>query len=169
MSGLPVTVSLFMGVARAAQQDVSFQMSRLRIALLCGFLAASPPASPEETLYSLRSRDQGIAAFDLTVSETTRTKRTSVLNIPGVNSRSSQGARWLMCAYTDLALKRGFKYWAALYPSPPGEDVVVGFLDSEDQNLVQTLGAEFDSKMVLPASSAEKLAVLCGIRKPPPR
>ena len=74
-----------------------------------------------------------------------------------------------MCVYTDLAIQRGFNYWAVLYPTPPNEDLVVGFLDSEDQNLVQTLGPEFDSENVLRATPVDKLAIVCGIRKPPVR
>src|SRR4051812_19623855 len=105
-------------------------------------------ALADEPSYRVRSRDMGIQAFDLTVTETRRTDRTSILNVPGFHSRSAQASRWLMCAYTDLAVKRGFSYWAVAYPQPPSEDVLVGFPASETENLSQTFGPQFGGKGV---------------------
>lgn len=155
-------------LAGAAQHQVSFLMVMPRLLVfLAIFVSTIGCAYAQEQLYSRRSKDQGIDAFDLSVTEIKRTERVSILQIPGFDSRTAQGSRWLMCVYTDLALRRGFKWWAALYPTSPHEVVAVGFLDSEDQNLAETLGAAFDTKNVLPATSADKLAILCGIRKPP--
>ena len=115
--------------------------------------------------YRIRSRDAGITSFDLTVTETKRAPRTSILNVPGFHSRSAQGSRWLMCVYTDLASKRGFKYWAVVYPERPSEDLIVGFPTSEAENMSETLGPEFGSKNVLPPISVGKMNSLCGARR----
>ena len=125
-----------------------------------------PAVYADTPLYQVRSRDMEIEAFDLTVTETRREERTSTLNVPGFHKRSAPGSRWLMSAYTDLAIKRGFKYWAVVYPEPPDENIVVGFPNSTTENLVQTLGKTFESKSLLPTMAVEKFAVFCGMRRP---
>src|SRR5262245_50070162 len=124
------------------------------------------PVLAEEPSYRIRSLDMGIHAFDLSVTETKRTDRTSLLNVPGFHSRTAQISRWLMCVYTDLALKRGFRWWTVIYPNAPSEDLLVGFLDAESQSPSQTLGPDFGGKNVLPLASTEKYAVLCGLSRP---
>ena len=131
------------------------------------FFCMSAFAYAEEPSYRLRSRDMGIQAFDLTVTETKRTARTSTLNVPGFHSRTAPASRWLMCVYTDLALKRGANFWTVIYPQPPGEDLIVGFPASETENLVETLGGEFATKEKVGPAPVEKFAVFCGIKPPP--
>lgn len=99
------------------------------VLLVWGFVlfVAGGPAGGQESLFRLRSRDVGIQAFDLTVTETKRTPRTSVLNVPGFHECSAAGSRWLMCAFTDLAIRRGFDYWAVVYPEPPGQEELTRF------------------------------------------
>ncbi len=143
-------------------------IARLAVSISFGLLVAQV-ANAEEPSYRVRSRDMGIEAFDLTVTETKRTDRTSVLNVPGFHSRTAPASRWLMCVYTHLALKRGFDWWAVVYPEAPSEDLVVGFPNAKSDNLVQTLGAEFGGTNVLPATPVEKFAVFCGMRRPPGR
>jgi len=130
---------------------------------ICVALLTVMAAHAEEPSYRARSQDMGIHAFDLSVTETKRTDRTSVLNVPGFHARTAQGSRWLMCVYTDLALKRGFRWWTVVYPNAPSEEVLVGFLKAESESPTQTLGAEFGGKNVLPPAPVDKYAVLCNM------
>jgi hypothetical protein len=95
---------------------------------------APKAASPEPALYKMSSRDQGITGFDVSVTETKREERTSVLRVSGFHDRPAAASRWLMCADTDLAMKRGFAFWAVLYPTPPSEELVLGFPKSEKKD-----------------------------------
>ena len=117
-------------------------------------------ASAQE-LYSFRAKDMGFRSLDNTASEIKRTDRQSVLRIPGFHTRSAAASRWMMCVYTDLALKRGFKYWTVVYPKPPSEDVRVGFPNSQNENVVETLGPEFGSRDVLPIAPVAKMVWFC--------
>jgi hypothetical protein len=122
----------------------------------------------KESLYVVRSKDQGITAFDLTVTETKRESNKSFLSVPGFHKRSAAGSRWLMCAYTNLAIKRGFNYWSVIYPEEGSETLIVGFPKSQNENIVKTLGSEFSGKNVVPEkpASVEVLAkTLCGMRR----
>lgn len=135
----------------------------MRLALgLVPFLAGVP-AQGQDSLYRINSRDMGFEAFDLTVTETKRTPRTSVLHVPGFQERSAAASRWLMCVCTHLAFRRGFKFWAVAYPEPPGEDLVVGFPETEREDVSQTLGPEFVKDRTLPPQSVEWFGSnLCG-------
>jgi len=62
--------------------------------------------------YTADARAQG-APFDVTVTETKREATHSFLRIPGFSARTASESRWMMCAYTDLAIKRGFTYVAS--------------------------------------------------------
>lgn len=127
---------------------------------------APKAASPEPALYKMRSRDQGITAFDISVTETKRGPRTSVLTVPGFHDRPAAASRWLMCSYTDLAIKRGFAYWAVLYPTPPSEELVLGFPKSEKKDDVTVLGkrfaAEGDEAPIV--GSVDRFGRLCGLK-----
>jgi hypothetical protein len=124
------------------------------------FIIMYSGASAQE-LYSIRAKDMGFKSLDYTASEIKRTDRHSVLRIPGFHTRSAAAARWMMCVYTDLAVKRGFKYWSVVYPNPPSEDVLVGFPNSQNEKIVETLGPEFGSRNVLPTMSVEKMLYFC--------
>jgi len=142
----------------------------VRLALGLAPFLAGVPAQGQDSLYQIRSRDMGIEAFDLTVTETKRTPRTSVLDVPGLHERSAAASRWLMCVYTHLAFLRGFKYWAVVYPEPPGEDLLVGFTDTESEDVSQTLGPEFVKDRMLPPQMPVEWWVsnLCGNLNEPP-
>ena len=129
------------------------------------FLSIALSALTEEALYHKRSVDMGIKDFDLTVTETKRAARTSVLHVPGFQKRSAAGSRWLMCVYTDLTIQRGFKFWMVVYPEQPGEDLLVGFPQSEDEKCSETLGKEFASRLVFPKTPApvETFMAMCGM------
>jgi hypothetical protein len=124
-------------------------------------------AASAASLYSVRSKDQG-APFDLVVTETKREPSKSFLSIPGFHKRSAAGSRWLMCAYTDLAIQRGFKYWIVIYPEEPNETLIVGFPQSANEDITKTLGSEFSAGKVMPdtPASVDIMATrLCGMRR----
>jgi hypothetical protein len=120
-----------------------------------------------EELYSRRSTDMGIEEFDITVTEIKRERRISVLNIPGFHDRSAAASRWMMCVYTDIAIKRGFDYFVVLYPEPPDENLLIGFSSSEAENIVQVLGAPFRGELIFPETpaSVDMFAGFCGIER----
>jgi hypothetical protein len=127
-------------------------------------------AAPDQALYHMRSRDQGISAFDVSVTETKREERTSILKVPGFHDRSAAAARWLMCAYTDLAIQRGFDYWAVLYPALPSEELLLGFPKSEKKEDVAALGSRFagegDAAPIV--ASVDRFSRFCGMKRPQP-
>lgn len=119
-------------------------------------------AFAEEGLYSVSSREMGITQFNFTVTEIKREPRISTLKIPGFQNRSAAASRWMMCAYTDLAIKRGFKFWAALYPQDSSDEIQLGFPKSENEDLTKTLGTKFTKASVV-VSSVAALARMCGM------
>jgi len=114
-----------------------------------------------QDLYKITSQQMGFSSLDYTVTEIKRTDRLSVLHIPGFHKRSAAASRWMMCVYTDLAQKRGFNYWAVVYPDISNEDIIVGFPNSQNEDIAQTLGPEFGSKYALPTASVQKMIMLC--------
>jgi|GEM_PF-2813567 len=129
--------------------------------------ALSPLTTVAQTdLYGASSRAQG-APFDITVTETSREESRSLLSVPGFHSRTAPAARWLMCAYTDLALKRGFSHWAVLYPPEGSEVVSVGFSNSPATSPREVVGPEYAEERMLGKgmTPTEKFMVFCGLRK----
>jgi hypothetical protein len=122
-------------------------------------------ALAEERLYSISSREMGITQFDFTVTEIKRGPKISTLKIPGFDDRSAAASRWMMCAYTDLAIKRGFKFWAALYPQDSSDEIQLGFPSSENEDLIKSLGSNFLKDAVV-VSSVAKFARYCGMSIP---
>jgi hypothetical protein len=140
----------------------------IQILVVLSVAAFAMQSLAQESLYVVRSKDKGITAFDLTVTETRREPNKSLLSVPGFHKRSAAGSRWLMCAYTDLAIKRGFKYWSVIYPEEGSEILIVGFPKSQDENISKTIGSEFSGKNVVPEKPAavDVLArTLCGMRR----
>lgn len=140
---------------------------RCLLALYFVGLAISNVGHAKDDLYSVKSKDHGITAFDLTVTEVKREPKKSFLIVPGFNDRSAAGSRWLMCAYTDLAIKRGFNYWIAIYPDASSDAVLIGFPESETENITKTLGPEFVADKVMPdmPASVDVMARFCGMRR----
>lgn len=118
-----------------------------------------------QDLYKITANQMGFASLDYNVTEIKRTDRLSVLRIPGFHKRSAAASRWMMCVYTDLAQKRGFNYWAVVYPDISNEDIIVGFPNSPNEDIAQTLGPEFGSKYALPTASVQKMIILCDAMK----
>ena len=122
-------------------------------------------AQAEEGLYSVSSRGMGITQFDFTITEIKREPKISTLKIPGFHDRSAGASRWMMCAYTDLAINRGFKFWAALYPEEPSDVVLLALFNSETEDLTKLLGAKF-SKETAVVSPVATFVALCGMAVP---
>ncbi|PCH94266.1 MAG: hypothetical protein COB83_12020 [Gammaproteobacteria bacterium] len=87
-------------------------------------------ASNAEDLLTISSKDKGISAFDFEVKEVTRNNNSSILKIVNFQDRSAAASRWMMCAYTEIAQKRGFSFCAALYDDHSGDEVIVVFPSS---------------------------------------
>lgn len=118
--------------------------------------------------YRARAQEMGLVEFDMTVVEIAREARSSTLNIPGFSERLPAASRWLMCVYTDLAMKRGFPYWGAVYPQGASEDVLVVFPESKSASLAETLGKELGKeRLSLDAVAVDEMAGYCGnLRRP---
>lgn len=140
-------------------------MELIRNAVTAGLIVAYALVLAAEPLYSVRSKDQG-APFDLEVTEVKREPLKSHLLVPGFHRRSAPGSRWLMCVYTDLAIKRGFKYWSVVYPEEASETLVVGFFQAETDDIAKTLGNDYVASRVMPdkPASVEVFARFCGMK-----
>ncbi|MFT6909992.1 MAG: hypothetical protein ACJAS1_006720 [Oleiphilaceae bacterium] len=101
-------------------------MKYILSAIFISFFSVSAMAQPK-SLFSISSIDRGITAFDYVVSEIERKDGFSVLNIPNFQSRSAQASRWMMCAYTELAVERKSEFWSAIYTDSSGDKVIVVF------------------------------------------
>ena len=53
-----------------------------------------------------------------------------MLTVPGFHERTAPASRWLMCAYTELAIQRGFNFWSALMPPEGSEVLILGLSNS---------------------------------------
>ena len=137
------------------------------IVVIVGVLISGIVANAADTHYSVSAKNQGMP-FDLVVTEIKREPSKSFLYVPGFHKRSAAGSRWLMCAYTDMAIKRGFKYWTTVYPDETSETIVIGFYQSEDADVPGTLGSDYVASRAMPPkpASVELMATkLCGIRR----
>ena len=127
-------------------------------ALVAYTVQAEPP------LYSVSSKAHG-TQFDLVVTEIQREPNKSYLSVPGFHKRPAQGSRWLMCAYTDLAIKRGFSYWSVMYPTPDNETLVVAFTNSSEALPKDLFDAEFDKDRNIGVGQVDKFVVICGMKR----
>jgi hypothetical protein len=136
-----------------------------RFLVACTLVLAQPVLA-QFSFYTVSSKAQG-APFDLVVTETKREPSKSFLSVPGFHKRTAPGARWLMCAYTNLAVKRGFSHWVVVYPAENSEVLVVGFSNSPNASVKELLGKDFNKERTLGESvmPVEKLFPMCGIRR----
>jgi hypothetical protein len=131
--------------------------------VVCALLVTQPVLG-QSALYTVSSKAQG-APFDLVVTETKREPNKSFLSVPGFHNRTAPGARWLMCAYTDLAVKRGFSHWVVVYPPENNEVLVLGLSNSPGASVKELLGNDFSKERVLGETvmPVEKLFPMCGM------
>lgn len=140
--------------------------TRATITFLAGLLLLWQASLAQPTLYSVSSKAQG-APFDLVVTEFKREPSKSFISVPSFHNRTAPGSRWLMCAYTDMALKRGFSHWVVVYPPANSETLVVGFSNSASTPIPGLLGADYDKGRVMGETlmPVEKLFAMCGVRR----
>lgn len=136
------------------------------LATLVALTVCSGAALSQTSLYTVSSKAQG-APFDLVVTEIKRDPQRSYLQVPGFHTRTAPGARWLMCAYTDLSIKRGFSHWAVMYPEEKKDVLVVGFSNSASTSPKELFGPEFDKERVLgdDMMPVAKLLAFCGMKR----
>lgn len=116
----------------------------------------------EETLlFHANSKELGYDSIDIDITEISRGERTSMLKIRGFHGRSAFGSRWLMCAYTNLAMKRNFKNWAAYYPKQPDENLLLIFPDNENEDLSKLVSQELDKTRLVPSPPLNKMLAFC--------
>lgn len=137
-------------------------------ALVYGALAvvAVSANSQSAPLFKASSKEQG-ASFDLVATESQRFPTKSYIEVPGFHERTAQGARWLMCAYTALAVERGFQYWFVVYPPEGSNRLVVGFTNSGSAHASKVLGSDYVKERAIgeQAMPVDKMAGFCGIRR----
>lgn len=137
-----------------------------RVTSITGLLAVlcCATSAAEEPSFRASSRAQG-ADFDLSVTEIKRGAYTSYLHVPGFHERTAAASRWLMCAYTDLAIKRGFKYWTALYPVEGKDVVIVALAQTTLATPKSLLGDDYDEARLLgkEITPVERFRAFCGL------
>jgi len=84
-----------------------------------------------------------------------------MLKIRGFNSRSAFGSRWLMCAYTNLAMERNFNLWTAYYPTSPDENLLLIFHNNENEDVSKLAGQELDKNRLVPSAPLNKMLAFC--------
>jgi hypothetical protein len=121
---------------------------------------------PQTSQYTASSRAHG-ASFDLVVTEVKREAQKSYLRVPGFHNRTAPGARWLMCAYTDLAVKRGFSHWSVMYPEEDKDILVVAFSNSASTAPKELFGADFNGARVVGngMKPVTQLLAFCGMKQ----
>ena len=140
-------------------------LGHLVLALTLGSASLSA-SSQNGTMASASSKAQG-APFDLLVAETERAPTKSYLSVPGFHERTAPGARWLMCAYTALAVERGFSYWYVVYPAPTSSRVVVGLSNLANASPAEVLGPDYVKEHAVGEGMmpVERMATFCGIKR----
>lgn len=139
-------------------------ISTATIGCLIAIAAASVVgAMADEKLYRVNSKDVGWDTIDLTIAEIRRDGRISVLRIPHYGKRSAIESRFAMCAFTDIAIQRGFEVWIVSDGSITDDVVRVGFLKSNGEDAAKLLGKDFVGENVL-RSEVEVINRMCGIK-----
>jgi len=129
-------------------------------------LSSDSAVAQSTRLFSASSKAQG-ALFDLQVSETDRLPTKSYLSVPGFHDRTAPGARWLMCAYTALAVQREFSYWYVAYPAANSNRVVVAFSNSANSSPAELLGPDYEKELAIGEGMmpVERMSTFCGIKR----
>jgi len=95
-------------------------------------LAAAPARAQPASLFESHSARPGGGAMDISIRETERRPRSSVLTIEIRSIGSSVGSSFfLLCSVRTLARERGgFHHVAKLEETPARGQMLIGFLDS---------------------------------------
>lgn len=105
--------------------------------------------------YTISSKAKG-APFDLVVTEIQRTPNKTYISVPGFHTRTAPGSRWLMCVYTDIAMRRGYSHWLVSYPPADSDVLVVGLTNSGDATAQEVLGSDYKAGLSLGACDGQK-------------
>ena len=129
-------------------------------------LVVTISAFAQHDLYSASAKAQG-APFDLVFTEVKREPAKSYVVVPAFHSRTAAGSRWLMCAYTDIALKRGFSYWSVVYPEAEKDVLVIAFANTSTARPEQLLGSDFAADRILGTdmTATAQFMAFCGLRR----
>ena len=129
-------------------------------------LVVTISAFAQHALYSASAKAQG-ASFDLVFTEVKREPAKSYVVVPGFHGRTAAGSRWLMCAYTDIALERGFSYWSVVYPEAEKDVLVIAFANTPVAQPAQLLGSDFAADRVLgkDMTPTAQFMAFCGLRR----
>ena len=129
-------------------------------------LVVTLSAFAQHALYSASAKAQG-APFDLVFTEIKRESAKSYVVVPGFHNRTAAGSRWFMCAYTDIALKRGFSYWSVVYPEAEKDVLVIAFANTPTAQPAQLLGSDFAADRMLGTdmTPTAQFMAFCGLRK----
>ena len=139
----------------------------VRLIVTMALASASWSATSQSVqMFGASSKAQG-APFDLLVTETERLPTKSFLSVPGFHERTAPGARWLMCAYTALAVERGFSYWYVVYPAPSSTRIVVGLSNSANASPAELLGPDYVTEFAIGQGMVpvEKMNAFCGLKR----
>jgi hypothetical protein len=114
-------------------------------------------------LYVVSSKEMGIKNFNYTVEEIERQPSYSKLHIRNFNDRSAAASRWMLCAYTDLAIKRGFENWAIYYPKEVKDQLLIVFpqTKSKDDPIYKEMKLDSNIPMI---ASIYTFAQMCGMK-----
>lgn len=97
---------------------------------------AGPPAAAQNTpLFEAHSAGQGSGKMDISIRETDRRPRASVIAIQIRDVGSSVGSSFfLLCSIRKLARERGgFRHIVKLEETPARGQMLIGFLNSADE------------------------------------
>ncbi|TDK63704.1 hypothetical protein [Sapientia aquatica] len=107
------------------------------------------------------TKETGFSNIEYKAKVVSSTDRVLILNIPGFDTRSAVGSRWMMCVYTNLALMNHQKFMIASYPTDGSDNVSVGFPESESQPDVAKLGGLFSGDHALKVMPVDKMMLFC--------
>lgn len=93
-----------------------------------------------------------------------QTKTLSALRIPHYSKRSAIESRFAMCAFTDIAIQRGFDVWIVSNWSITDDVARVGFLKSNGEDAAKLLGKDFVGDNVL-RTEVQVINRMCGIER----
>jgi hypothetical protein len=113
-------------------------------------------------LFVARAKDQGVA-YDMVITETRRETSKSWVEVTGFIHRDRAATHWMTCTFNALAAARGFRYWAAEYPLPGKENIVLGFTSADGVTAHDVLGDDYVKARNLDGGmeTVDKIAPTC--------
>jgi hypothetical protein len=138
--------------------------SALAFAVGCTLaLCAGQARAQDAPLFEAHSAGQGSGKMDISIRETERRLRSSVLSIEIRQVGSSVGASFfLLCSVRKLASQRGgFRHIVKLEDTPRRGQMLIGFLKSADEPPANADPAFAAAGGKAPAMDLEQFAAIC--------